>query len=151
MMNYLIFIFKYKINRKFPVFNKKHYDDLMEKVIIPTYPNEDEGHYNAHIKASALAWCYEDKKWYGYSGDAFGDFGLEFNAKCLILGKSINPDVAKALSLAVDKRNERIIICNEIDGDENTVLNGAFFKTLASGGDAMEGRKIYQDEFSFVF
>ncbi len=45
----------------------------------------------------------------------------------LILGKSVRPYVGKALSLAVDKRNERIIICNEIDGDENTVLNGAFF------------------------
>ena len=156
--------FSYKIDRNFPKFNKDDYDDLMNKVIIPIYPNEDERNYNAHIKARALAGCYEDKKWYGYSGSrnsgkgtetgifrsAFGNFVLEFNAKCLILNKFINPDVAKALSWVVDKKDARIIISNEIDGDENTVLNGAFIKTLASGGDAVEGRKNYQDEISFI-
>jgi hypothetical protein len=156
--------FSYKINRNFPKFIKEDYEELMNKVIIPIYPNEDERNYNAHIKARALAGCYEDKKWYGYSGsrnsgkgtetgilrNAFGDFVLEFNAKCLILTKFINPDVAKALSWVVDKRNARIIISNEIDGDDNTILNGAFIKTLASGGDAMEGRKNYQDEISFI-
>ena len=156
--------FSYKIDRDFPKFNKDDYDDLMNKVIIPIYPNEDERNYNAHIKSRALAGCYEDKKWYGYSGSrnsgkgtetgilrsAFGNFVLEFNAKCLILNKFINPDVAKALSWVVDKKDARIIISNEIDGDENTVLNGAFIKTLASGGDAVEGRKNYQDEISFI-
>jgi hypothetical protein len=136
----------------------------MEKVIIPIYPNEDERNYNAHIKARALAGCYEDKKWYGYSGSrnsgkgtetgimrsAFGDFVMEFNAKCLILTKFVNPDVAKALNWVVDKKDARIIISNEIDGDENTVLNGAFIKTLASGGDAMEGRRLYENSVSFI-
>ena len=111
--------FTYKINRNFPKFNKQDNEDLMNKVIIPIYPNEDERIYNAHIKSRALAGCYEDKKWYGYSGSrnsgkgtetgilrgAFGDFVLEFNAKCLILNKFGNPDVAKALSWVVDKKN----------------------------------------------
>lgn len=156
--------FTYKINRNFPKFNKKDYEDLMQKVIIPIYPNEDERNYNAHIKSRALAGCYEDKKWYGYSGSrnsgkgtetgilrsAFGDFVLEFNAKCLIFNKFGNPEPAKALSWVVDKKDARIIISNEIDGDENTVLNGAFIKTLASGGDAMEGRKLYENTISFI-
>lgn len=156
--------FTYKINRNFPKFNKDDYDDLMNKVIVPIYPNEDERNYNAHIKARALAGCYEDKKWYGYSGarnsgkgtetgilrNAFGDFVLEFNAKCLIFNKFGNPEPAKALSWVVDKKDARIIISNEIDGDENTVLNGAFIKTLASGGDAMEGRKLYENTISFI-
>ena len=136
----------------------------MKKVIIPIYPNEDERNYNAHIKSRALAGCYEDKKWYGYSGSrnsgkgtetgilrgAFGEFVLEFNAKCLILNKFGNPDVAKALSWVVDKKDARIIISNEIDGDKDTKLNGAFIKTLASGGDAMEGRKLYENTVSFI-
>jgi hypothetical protein len=93
--------FTYKINRNFPKYNKTDYDDLMNRVIIPIYPDETERKYNAHIKSRALAGCYEDKKWYGYSGSrnsgkgtetgilrgAFGDFVLEFNAKCLILNK----------------------------------------------------------------
>ncbi len=88
----------------------------MEKDIIPIYPNEDERNYNAHIQARALAGCFEDKKWYGYSGSrnsgkgtktgiwrsAFGDFVLEFNAKCWILTKFVNADVAKVLNWVVD-------------------------------------------------
>jgi hypothetical protein len=155
--------FTYKINRNFPKFNKTDYEDLMQKVIIPIYPNEEERQYNAHIKARALAGCYEDKKWYGYSGsrnsgkgtetgimrNAFGDFVLEFNAKCLIFNKFGNQEPAKALSWVVDKKDARIIISNEIDGDDDTKLNGAFIKTLASGGDAMEGRKLYENTISF--
>lgn len=156
--------FAQKINRNFPKFNKADYDDLMNRVIIPIYPNEDERKYNAHIKARALAGCYEDKKWYGYSGsrnsgkgtetgilrNAFGNFVLEFNAKCLIFNKFGNQEPAKALSWVVDKKDARIIISNEIDGDDNTKLNGAFIKTLASGGDAMEGRKLYENTISFI-
>jgi len=156
--------FTYKINRNFPKFIKKDYEELMEKVIIPIYPNEDERNYNAHIKSRALAGCYEDKKWYGYSGSrnsgkgtetgilrsAFGEYVLEFNAKCLIFNKFGNPEPAKALGWVVDKKDARIIISNEIDGDENTILNGAFIKTLASGGDAMEGRRLYENSMSFI-
>jgi uncharacterized protein (DUF2147 family) len=156
--------FTYKINRNFPKYNKKDYEDLMNRVIIPIYPNEDECKYNAHIKSRALAGCYEDKKWYGYSGsrnsgkgtetglmrNSFGDFVLEFNAKCLIFNKFGNQEPAKALSWVVDKKDARIIISNEIDGDDDTKLNGAFIKTLASGGDAMEGRKLYENTVSFI-
>ena len=59
----MIIHFTYKINRKYP-----KYEDLMNKVIIPIYPNEDDRKYNPHIKSRALAGCYEDKHWYGYSG-----------------------------------------------------------------------------------
>ena len=156
--------FTQKINRNFPKYNKADYEDLMNKVIIPIYPNEDERKYNAHIKARALAGCYEDKKWYGYSGsrnsgkgtetgilrNAFGDFVLEFNAKCLVFNKNANQEPAKALSWVVDKKDSRIIISNEIDGDDDTKLNGAFIKSLASGGDAMEGRKLYENTISFI-
>jgi hypothetical protein len=75
---------------------------------------------------------------------------MDFNAKCLMWNKFSNPDNAKALSWVVDKKDARIIISNEIDGDENTVLNGAFIKTLASGGDVMEGRRLYENSISFT-
>ena len=81
---------------------------------------------------------------------AFGDFVLDFNAKCLIYNKYGNPEPAKALSWVVDKKDARIIISNEIQGDEETKLNGAFIKSLASGGDAMEGRKLYENTVSFI-
>ncbi len=104
------------------------------------------------------------KKWYGYSGprnsckgsetvilrNAFGDFVLKFNAKWLIYNKFGNPEPAKALSWVVDKKDARTIISNEIDGDENTEINGAFIKTLAFGGDSMEGKKLYENTISFI-
>ena len=156
--------FTYKINRNFPKYIETDYNELMNKVIIPIYPDEEERNFNAHIKARALAGCYSDKKWYGYSGarnsgkgtetgllrSAFENFVLEFNAKCLINNKLGNPEPAKALSWVVDKKDARIIISNEIDGNEETVLNGAFIKTLASGGDAMEGRRLYENIQSFI-
>jgi hypothetical protein len=45
----------------FKKINKTDYNDLMNKVIIPIYPDEEERNYNAHIKARALAGCYHDK------------------------------------------------------------------------------------------
>jgi len=156
--------FTFKIKRNFPKFNKQDNDDLMNKVIIPIYPNLDERKYNAHIKARALAACYEDKKWYGYSGSrnsgkgtetgilrsAFGNFVLEFNAKCLICNKYGSQEPAKALSWVVDKKDARLIISNDIDANDNDELNGGFIKSLASGGDAKEGRKLYQNTISFI-
>jgi hypothetical protein len=153
--------FTFKINRTFPIFNKENYDEMMNRVIIPIYPNEDERIYNAHCKSRALAGCFNDKKWYAYTGSrnsgkgtetiilrkAFGDYVKEFNAKCLIKNKFSNPDVAKALSWVIDKKDARIIISNEIEKD--TILNGAFIKSL-SGGDMMECRKNFQDEVSFM-
>lgn len=156
--------FTFKINRNFPKYNKKDYDDLIKRVIAPIYPNEDERTYNAHIKARALAGCYEDKVWYGYSGarnsgkgtetglmkGSFGDFVLDFNAKCLISTKNGNTEPAKALGWVVEKKDARIIISNEIECDDKTILNGAFIKTLASGGDSMEGRRLYENTVSFI-
>ena len=66
----------------------------------------------------------------------------------MILSKFINPGCAKALSWVVEKKDARIIVSNDID--KNTVLNGAFIKSLASGGDAMEGRKLYENTQSFI-
>jgi len=156
--------FTFKINRNFPKFIQEDYDELIKRVINPIYPIKEEAEYNAHIKARALAGCYKDKKWYGYSGsrnsgkgtetdllkDGFGNYVMTFNAKCLILNKLSNPDCAKALNWVVDKKDARIIISNEIDSDNNTILNGAFIKTLASGGDEMEGRRLYENSVSFI-
>ncbi len=43
-----------------------------------------------------------------------------------------------------------MITSNEIDGEDETTLNGAFIKSLASGGDAMEGGKSYKKTISFI-
>ncbi len=44
---------------------------------------------------------------------------LEFNyAKCIILNKFCNPEPAKVLSWVPDEKDARILISNEIDGNE---------------------------------
>jgi uncharacterized protein YfkK (UPF0435 family) len=157
--------FTFKINRNFPVFDKTAHADMMEKLLIPIYPNEEERNYNAHVKSRALAGCFEDKKWYGYCGlrdsgkgtetgllrKAFGPFVAEFTSGFLVMTKdSATNDPAKALGWVIDKRNCRIIISNEIVGNEKTVLNGGLIKILASGGDEVEARKLYNDASGFV-
>lgn len=156
--------FTQQINKNFPNFIQEDYDELLTRVINPIYPDEEERNYNAHIKSRALAGCYKDKKWYASIGsrnsgksvetsllkNAFECFVKSFDAKCLISNKYGNQTQETALAWVVDKREARIIISNEINGDEKTILNGAFIKTLASGGDEMEGRKLYENLVSFI-
>ena len=49
----------------------------------------------------------------------------------------------------VEKKDARIIISNEIECDNKTILNGAIVKK-ASGGDSMEGRRFYENTVSYV-
>lgn len=153
------------INRDFPNdFIEEDYQELLNRVIKPIYPDEEEMKYNAHIKARALAGCFTDKKWYVFQGARNSGKGVEttllrnafkcyvsmFDAKCLINNKFGNVSSETALAWVVDKKECRIIISNEINGDDKTELNGAFIKMLASGGDEMEGRKLYSNNQVFI-
>ena len=153
------------INRDFPhEFIQEDYDELLNRVINPIYPDEEERRFNAHIKARALAGCYTDKKWYVFQGARNSGKGVEtsllrgpfkcfvsmFDAKCLINNKFGNALSETALAWVVDKKECRMIISNEINGDDKTELNGAFIKTLASGGDEMEARKLYSNNQIFI-
>ena len=77
-------------------------------------------------------------------------FVRTFDAKTLIHNKYGNPTSETALAWVVNKKEARLIISNEIKGDENTKLNGNFIKTLASGGDEMVGRRLYENEVEFI-
>jgi hypothetical protein len=153
------------IDRDFPhQFIQEDYDELLTRVINPIYPEEEERIFNAHIKARAIAGCFTDKKWYVFQGARNSGKGVEtsllrnafkcyvsmFDAKCLINNKFGNALSETALSWVIDKKECRIIISNEINGDDKTELNGAFIKTLASGGDEMEARKLYSNNQIFT-
>ncbi|KAJ1640722.1 hypothetical protein T492DRAFT_831733 [Pavlovales sp. CCMP2436] len=118
---------------------------MMERLLIPIYPNE-ERNYNAHFKSRTLAGCFQDKKWYGYCGMRDSGKGTE----TVKTKDSATTDPAKALGWIVDEKNCRIIISNEISGDEHTVLNGGLIEILASGGDEVEARKLYKDASGFT-
>ena len=150
------------------------YYEFMNKVINPIFPNPIERDYFAHITSRAIAGHNEDKRWYGVSGardcgksvltesmkSAFGDFFSSFDAKCLVSNKYGNPEPARALGWVANHINTRCMWSNEIDADTNAntnakiettkqTLNGSFIKTLASGGDEITGRRLFENEIKF--
>ena len=154
--------FTQQILRDFPKYNEKALNQLMEKVIIPILPDEDERKYFFFCLSRALAGCYEDKKWFINRGsrnsgkgvftkllqNAFQIFIGTFNSGVLVKKANENSDEAKNLSWVVKLKDKRLILSNEID--EGVVLWGKMLKKLASGGDTMVGRTNFKDEIEFI-
>lgn len=151
-----------QIDRKFPSHNINAYNELMNKVIIPILPDEEERIYFFYCIARALAGKYEDKKWFVNKGsrnsgkgvvskllqNAFKVFVGIFNAGAFVSKKNENADDAKNLSWVVGKKDCRLIISNEVK--EDVILNGVLIKSLSSGGDTILGRVNYKDEMEFL-
>lgn len=154
--------FTAKISRNFPVRNLEALKLLMEKVIEPCLPDEEERAYYLYRLARALSGYFEDKKWILNKGSrncgkgvlgnllnlGFGALIGAFNANVFVKKKFQNPDDAKALSWVVGVKDKRLIISNEID--EDATLNGSLMKMLSSGGDSVVGRTNGVDEISFT-
>lgn len=161
------------INRNLEIdVNKDKFDEFLEKVINPIFPDEVQRNYFAHITSRSIAGHNEDKKWFGISGArnsgkgvlsdcmalSFEKYFGTFNAKTLINNKYGNQEVERALGWVINHLITRSLWCNEIDADitvdnktqkTKDILNGNFIKTLASGGDAMTGREIFEKAISF--
>lgn len=163
------------INHNLEEFNEDKYNEVMNKVVNPIFPNPIERDYFAHICSRAIAGHNEDKKWFGLGGarnsgkgvltdcfaNAFDKYFSTFNSKCLIINKHGNPEADRALGWVVDHIITRMLWSNEIETEEEfkdendkkfkekIILNGAFIKTLASGGDEMQGRQIYEKSIKF--
>ena len=152
-----------KIKRDFPDFNQEDYDELMDRVINPIYPDEIERNYNGHIRSRAYAGCVEDKKWYGLIGSrncgkgietklnqlAFEDFFGEFSTSDL-LQKDSDYD-AKQLAWVIPIKNCRVILGNEVDKKKknNVSVNTKLIKSLASGGDLIKARLLHENIIEF--
>jgi hypothetical protein len=155
--------FLLKIKRNFPPFIQEDYDELMNRVLIPIYPDENERNYNAHIKSRAYAGCVEDKKWYGQIGSrdcgksmetkanqlAFEDFFGEFSTSHLL--QKENDYDAKELAWVIPIRNCRVIIANEVDKKRKKSLsiNTKLIKSLSSGCDKIEARLLKDNIITF--
>ena len=154
-----------KINHDFPVFNQNDFDELMNKVLIPIYPDEIERNFNGHIRSRAYAGCIEDKMWYGLIGSrncgkgietklnqlAFEKFFGEFSTSHLLQKEGDYDD--KHLAWVIPIRNCRVIIANEVDkkkNKKNINVNTKLIKSLASGGDRIDGRLLHENSFSFT-
>jgi len=158
-------------NLKYEV-NEDKFNEFLEKVVIPIFPNQEERDYFAHIISRSIAGHSEDKKWFGVSGArnsgkgvltdcmtyAFDKYFGTFNAKSLVNNKHGNQEADRALGWVVEHIITRALWSNEIDADTkinvntnktNDSLNGNFIKSLASGGDKMTGREVWEKAVSF--
>jgi hypothetical protein len=154
--------FTQQIDRDFPKQNDNQMKELMERVIEPIFPNEEERKYFFFILSRALAGRYEDKKWFINRGsrnsgkgvitkmlqNSFQKFVGTFNSGAFVVKQFQNADDAKNLSWVCGKRDCRLIISNEVK--EKTVLDGVLIKSLSSGGDTILARTNHKDEFEFV-
>jgi hypothetical protein len=150
------------INRDFPTYDENSLTILMDNVIKPIYPDENERGYFMYSLARILAGHFKDKKWYINKGsrncgkgvittllqNAFGVYVGTFNANTFISKKVETADEEKNLMWACCARNKRLLISNEVD--ENVILNGALIKKFASGGDRITGRVNHGDPFEFI-
>ena len=150
------------INRDFPVYNKEAYDELIEHIINPIYPDEEERKYIMYSFARMLGGHYEDKKWYINKGsrncgkgvittllqNAFKIFVGTFNANTFVSKKEQATDEERNLMWVCCLRCCRLIISNEVD--EKSILNGALIKKLSSGGDTVKGRFNHGLPFDFT-
>ena len=75
LLNNIYFMFI--INRELNEFNKDDYDDLLNRVLIPIYPNENIRTFNAQIKARAIAGCVQDKRYFQQIGARNSGKGVE--------------------------------------------------------------------------
>ena len=153
--------FTQQITRDFPKYDERSFNELMEKVIIPILPDEEERRYFFYCLSRALAGHYEDKKWYINRGsrnsgkgvimklleNAFKIYVGSFNSGVLVKKTNETNDEAKNLSWIVKLKDKRLILSNEID--EGVVLWGKMIKKIASGGDTMVGRTNFKDEIEF--
>jgi len=150
------------INRDFPTYDESSLSTLMENVIIPIYPDEDERKYFMYSLARILAGHFKDKKWYINKGsrncgkgvitlllqNAFDTYVGTFNANNFIKKKVEVQDEERNLMWVVCVRNKRLLISNEVD--EKGTPNGILIKKFSSGGDRASGRINNGLPFEFV-
>ena len=157
--------FTKKINCDFPTYNNDDYNDVMNNILCPIYPNEEQRKYFLHCMSRAMAGYNNDKIFYSGVGlrncgksvitdffsNSFGGFVETFNTASLKHNKFGNPDAAKALSWIVPLVDARLLISNETEeGDDKNpiILRGDLIKTL-SGGDKITARQNHQNETKY--
>jgi hypothetical protein len=133
--------FMHKINRKFPTcVDPAVKQEVMEKLIIPAFPNEEQQKYYLHRLGRAMAGDVEDKKWHVCIGErnsskgvlcdlisnSFGGFVQTINSENLLIKSSgASGDAAKAQSWMSSLEFKRLAISNEIQlqGDRSRYVH----------------------------
>ena len=152
-------------HRRFPVASPeldRAKQELMERVVVPTFPNGDVRAFFLNCLARALAGEIPDKRWFACLGPrncgksilckllklAFGPFVRAMNAENLIC-KEGTQDAAKAQSWMKPLEHTRVAYSNELrasGGARDKTLDGELIKRLCSNGDEIELRTNHKDE-----
>lgn len=115
----------------------------MERVVVPTFPDEDVRAFFFNCLARALAGEIPDKRWFACLGPrncilckllklAFGPFVRAMNAENLICKESTQ-DAAKAQSWMKPLEHTRVAYSNELrasGGARDKTLDGELIKTV---------------------
>jgi len=124
----------------------------------------DQTHDFLHYLGRAIAGHIEDKRWGLFIGsrncgkgvvekllrDTFEEYIASISSSCLKSKGKMGGDDLKNLGWVQDIEHKRFCFLQECDV-EDTKLNGALIKTIASGGDAIQNRRNHQDpKYSYL-
>jgi hypothetical protein len=160
-----------KINRNFNLeSNDTIRERLYKKVIDPIFTTKDKTdvertklmkHFLYRL-SRIIAGHIEDKRWILFQGlrncgkgvisdllkRSYEGYIKTTNASNFILKKA-SSDAAKENSWIVDYEFVRLVITQEITIMEDEKIDGNKIKKFCSGGDYLEGRKNFKDEYEF--
>jgi len=161
-----------KINKNYnPKSNKEIRDDIYKKILNPIFTIKEETdetrkqllNYFLHRMSRIMAGHIEDKRWILFQGlrncgkgmisdmlkNSFESYIRTTNSGNFIIKKASAQDSSKANSWIIDYEFVRLAITQEITVAEKEYIDGNMIKKFCSGGDYMDGRKNFKDEYEF--
>ena len=133
--------------------------ELYDRVLIPTFPDEEQRAAWVLYAARSLSGDVTDKKWALFIGPrncgkgvltrlleaAFPGYVDTFNANSLVRKRGQASDADRELAFANPFVDARIMIANEVKAGPDSVVDGTLLKSLASGGDRLRTRRLYKE------
>ena len=154
--------FPFRIERPYPSQrNPQHIRYVKIALFRLPFANSRTGSFFTKCLARAAAGCIRDKRIYFNIGDRNAGKGLITDALAATLGPFVGTfngavfdlqqrgnDPALRFKEVFTKRFCRVLISNEMN--MNKAIDGVFLKTVSSGGDAIDGRKLYGHDVTFI-
>ena len=139
---------------------------VRKRVLLSTLGSHDVVDTYLALISRASAGEYADKQWAVMMGErncgkgllqemnegAWGPYVNPVNSGVFLVQNFASGDAAKAMSWAMDCEHKRQTYTNEVKcdvGNRAIKMDGNMIKNFQSGGDAMSGRKNYNNERTF--
>lgn len=149
--------------RKFPVRNQEHIDFIYKKCFEEAFAEEGNRNALIHELMCALSGHYIRKKFvigtgFGNSGkgmliqlvrNSFGMYASSFNGDSLLMKRG-DGESSRELGWISNIAHSRISFGSEITMKSDHSINGNLIKSIASGGDEIKVRALYQNEKSVI-